>query len=60
METPSVVLAMNRRYFIEDKYLVIDCLYDQKVSSPKRAILCVGKCSFYSCYFSNLENKTIT
>lgn len=35
METPSVVLAMNKRYFIEDKYLIIDCLYDQKVSSLK-------------------------
>lgn len=35
METPPIVLAMNKRYFIEDKYLVIDCLYDQKVSSLK-------------------------
>lgn len=32
METASVVLATNKRYFIEDKFLAIDCVYDQTVS----------------------------
>lgn len=28
----SVILAMNKRYFVEDKYLIVDCIYDPKVS----------------------------
>lgn len=31
---PPLVLTVNKRYFIEDKFLVVDCLYDQKVSGP--------------------------
>lgn len=31
-ESPPVVLAANRRYFIEDKFLILDCFYDKNVS----------------------------
>lgn len=32
METPSsVIMSVNKRYFIEDKFLIVDCFYDQKV-----------------------------
>lgn len=41
LETPSVVFSMNKRNFIEDKYLVVDCLYDQTVSSPYEIFSCV-------------------
>lgn len=33
MGTPTVLLAMNRRYFIEDTFLVVDCYFDQKVKT---------------------------
>lgn len=28
----SVVLGTNKRYFIENKFLLMDCFYDLKVS----------------------------
>ncbi|XP_025423509.1 uncharacterized protein LOC112692900 [Sipha flava] len=33
-EAPPVVLAANRRYFVEDKILVLDCYYDKNKTRP--------------------------
>lgn len=35
----SVILAMNKRYFVEDKYLLVDCIYNPKVSPPYQIAL---------------------
>ncbi|XP_050437475.1 uncharacterized protein LOC126843766 [Adelges cooleyi] len=34
METPTVILATNKRYFIEDKFLFVDCIFDHKRIRP--------------------------
>ncbi|XP_060872891.1 uncharacterized protein LOC132946826 [Metopolophium dirhodum] len=34
MESPSVILETNKRYFIEDKFLIVNCFYDQKKIRP--------------------------
>jgi len=38
---PSVMLTTNKRYFVEEKFLLIDCFYDLKVSRS---------CPFYAIF----------
>lgn len=54
MGTPSaVIILVNKRYFIEDKFLIVDCFYDQKV--PNKLIIMIFVCQKYNFFLLSLS-----